>query len=376
MTLRDVTVLIGLAAGASAFAAVVGALLLRRVGSLTVRSQALVIALCSLFTMIAGVLFAAKEMFISTHDLEALLVVMAVATAVAAGAAVQLGSDIGRGTRHVGALARALVDEHDTAVEAPLRAPADLTALAAQLSEASRRLAEVRSRERALESSRRELIAWVSHDLRSPIAAVRAMAEALDDCVVDDADTVRHYHHQIRADAERLTALVDDLFELSRIHSGTMQIRRERICLHDVVADALFGARTHARFKGVTIIDRLDTLPSIDVAAPELTRVLHNLLDNAIRHTPAGGQVVVESGADERGALLSVFDECGGIPAPDLDRVFDVAFRGDLARAKDGRGGGLGLAIAKGLVEAHDGSIEVVNHRRGCQFTVRLPVPA
>ena len=104
--------------------------------------------------------------------------------------------------------------------------------------------------------------------------------------------------------------------------------------------------------------------------------MLHNLLDNAIRHTPAGGRVVVESTSDEHGALLAVLDECGGIPAPDLDRVFDVAFRGDVARAKDDRGGGLGLAIARGLVEAQDGTIEVANHPHGCRFTVRLPVPA
>jgi signal transduction histidine kinase len=104
--------------------------------------------------------------------------------------------------------------------------------------------------------------------------------------------------------------------------------------------------------------------------------VLHNLLDNAIRHTPSGGRVVVESLVEPDGAVLAVIDECGGIPDDDLDRVFDVAFRGDAARSRDDRGGGLGLAIAKGLVEAQAGSIDVANHAGGCRFTVRLPLPA
>ena len=118
----------------------------------------------------------------------------------------------------------------------------------------------------------------------------------------------------------------------------------------------------------------MSELPAIPVSSQELRRALHNLIDNAIRHTPPGGTVVIETLADDEGALLSVVDECGGIPESDLTRVFDVAFRGDQARAKDDRGGGLGLAIAKGLVEAHQGSIEVANQAPGCCFTVRLPM--
>ena len=110
------------------------------------------------------------------------------------------------------------------------------------------------------------------------------------------------------------------------------------------------------------------------MSSQELRRALHNLLDNAIRHTPPGGTVVIEALADGDGARCSVVDECGGIPESDLTRVFDVAFRGDQARAKDEGGGGLGLAIAKGLVEAHQGSIEVANESPGCRFTVRLPM--
>ena len=252
--------------------------------------------------------------------------------------------------------------------------PGELSALAAELADVSTRLAESRERERALERSRRELIAWMSHDLRGPLATIRAMGEALDDGIVDEPEVVHRYHHQIVVDAERLSVLVDDLFELSRIHSGVAVGGDDRASLADVVADAVVGARAAAELKGVFLVDRVGDLPEIDVSAGELSRVLHNLIDNAIRHTPSGGTVVLETCSDRAGAHVSVLDECGGIPTPDLDRVFDIAFRGDVARVRDEGGGGLGLTIARGLVEANAGSIEVANEERGCRFTVRLPV--
>jgi signal transduction histidine kinase len=201
------------------------------------------------------------------------------------------------------------------------------------------------------------------------------MAEALDDGVADDAATVARYHHQIRQDAERLSALVDDLFELSSITSGALHLQRRPVALGDVAAQALRAAAAGAAVKGVTLVDRVGELPRLEVAARELTRALGNLLDNAIRHTPVGGQVVLEAAATNGEVVLAVVDACGGIPPGDLARVFDVAFRGDAARGHDQRGGGLGLAIAKGLVEAHHGTIDVANHTGGCRFTVRLPGP-
>ncbi len=109
-------------------------------------------------------------------------------------------------------------------------------------------------------------------------------------------------------------------------------------------------------------------VPAIDVM-----QALRNLLDNAVRHTRSGGVIVLEGHTDADAIVLSVLDECGGIPDTDIDRVFDTAFRGDAARGRDGRGGGLGLAIARGLVEAHAGQIDVLNHKLGCQFSIRMP---
>lgn len=368
---RDLAILVAVTALGSGVAFVAGATVLRRFRGRPVRAQVLVVAVSALLMTVAGVVAAALAMFISTHDLVALFIVVAVATAMAVGAALQLGDDIGAGTRQVGHLARTMVDGGDG--PAAVTGPGELATLAAELADVSTRLDESRRRERALEASRRELIAWVSHDLRSPLATIRAMAEALDDEVADDAATVQRYHRQIRGDAERLTVLVDDLFELSRINSGAVRLGPELVSIGDAVAESLAGAASHASVRSVRLVEELDDLPVTEVSAREFTRALNNLLDNAIRHTPAGGRVVVRSGRDDDGAVLQVIDECGGIPEPDLDRVFDVAFRGDTARGRDAGGGGLGLAIARGLVEAHAGSVEVANHDRGCRFTIRLP---
>ncbi|MFG3340788.1 sensor histidine kinase [Glycomyces sp. NPDC048151] len=373
---RDIAVLVTVAAVASAIAGAIGGAVLRRMRGRGARVQTMTVALSSVLVAASGVVTAALAMFISYHDLVLLFVVLIVASGVAFGAAWQLGDDIGAGAEQVGAYARTMVgsDGRIAAERAPsVTGPGELAALAGELADLSRRLDESRRRERALEASRRELIAWVSHDLRAPIATIRAMAEALDDRVVEDDAAVKRYHAQIRTDAERLTALVDDLFELSRINSGTLQLGREQVDLREAVADSLAGACAAADLKGVNVVERLAALPPVEVAARECCRAVANLLDNAIRHTPAGGTVLVEAATGEGEAILSIQDECGGIPEADLPRVFDIAFRGDEARRRDERGGGLGLAISRGLIEAHAGEVTVANTAHGCRFTVRLP---
>ncbi|THV33707.1 HAMP domain-containing histidine kinase [Glycomyces buryatensis] len=374
---RDIAVLIGIAAVASTIASILGGIVLRLLRNRPARIQALTVAMSSVLVAATGVVTAAQAMFISAHDLVVLFVVLIVAAGIALGAAWQLGDDIGAGARQVGDYARTLVGT-DGRIHAenapPVTGPGELAMLAAELNDVSRRLDESQRRERALEASRRELIAWVSHDLRAPLATIRAMAEALDDDIVDDDATLKRYHSQIRTDAERLTALVDDLFELSRINSGVLRLGAEKVDLSDALADALAGASAAAEFKGVGLTENCADLPPAEVSARECTRALANLLDNAIRHTPPGGTVRVEAVGEAGTVAVRVGDECGGIPEADLPRVFDIAFRGDDARRRDERGGGLGLAIARGLIEAHGGTVSVANWGNGCRFTVRLPL--
>jgi signal transduction histidine kinase len=250
----------------------------------------------------------------------------------------------------------------------------ELDSLRRELAMTAQRLAESRERERAMERSRRELVAWVSHDLRTPLAGLRAMAEALEDNVAADPAV---YHTRIRQSVDRLTGMVDDLFELSRIHAGALRLSLEHIPLADLVDEAVVGADPLARARGVRLSADVRTGRSVCVDVGEVSRALTNLVANAIRHTPSDGAVRVEAADRDGYALLAITDACGGIPDGDLDRVFEVAWRGTPARTPEPQAGaGLGLAIVRGIVEAHAGEVDVRNVDHGCRFEVRLPIPA
>jgi signal transduction histidine kinase len=367
--------LLGLVGAAAA--AVPGAVVLRSVRRRSLRMAMLVVALTAAASILGGVLLSARSMFLSDHDLGVLLLVTLPATLVAVGVAVLLG-------RNTATDVQLLVDSA-TSLEVMREVPtrkvrhADLRRVADQLDETRGRLHAAQERERALERSRRELVAWVSHDLRTPLAGLRAMTEALEDGVVTDEPTVAKYHHRMREETDRLADMVDDLFELSRVQADVVQRTLSTVPLADLVSDAVAAADPVARAKRIHLKGEALTSAALAVDVPEVSRVLGNLLLNAIRHTPHDATIHVIAGADDRWAWVEVADTCGGIPEQDLPRVFDVGFRGTSARTPE-RGGvapggaGLGLAIARGIVEAHSGEIDVVNVGDGCRFRVRLPL--
>jgi signal transduction histidine kinase len=339
----DVATVLLIAAGGAVPVGLLGAIALRALGQRSITASVSVVVVVGVLAVVAGVVGTAYAMFLSPHDLGVVLLVAAVAAVVAFGTALPMGRR----------LARRSVWER-----------------------------EALERERMLEASRRELVAWVSHDLRTPLAGLRAMAEALEDGVVSEPRQVAEYHAGIRRETERLAAMVDDLFELSRIHAGALRLQLDAVSLGDLVSDAVAVTSPAAAAKRVRIVaDGAESWPTVRASDPELGRVVRNLLANAVRHTPSDGTVVLAAGTDGDGAWLAVQDSCGGIPESDLDRVFDVAFRGEAARSprhdpgREPVGAGLGLAIARGLVEAHRGRIGVENTGPGCRFVVRLPVP-
>lgn len=372
----DSVVVICIAAGSALAVTALGLLVLRVVRHRSLVVSLTVVALVSVGAVLAGALGSAQAMFLSRHDFEVLLLVCAAAGSVGIATAVVLGRAVVAGSRALGVAAAGIGDGGYQPARGPLTG--ELKVLDAQLAETSARLEASRSRERALEASRRELVASVSHDLRTPLAGIRAMAEALEDGVVADPETVDRYHAGLRREADRLAGMVDDLFELSRINASALHLSLQEVSLADVVSDALASASPVATAKGVRLVGGASAqLPIVEGSLPELGRVLRNLLSNAIRHTPADGVVSVQAGADETSAFVEVVDACGGIPVEDLPRVFDVAFRGTAARTPGEDGGaGLGLAIAQGLVHAHNGEISIGNHGAGCRVLVRLPAAA
>jgi signal transduction histidine kinase len=335
--MRDLALMLAMALGGALVVSVPGALLLR-----ALRRRSIILHICGLvviavLSVLAGVVTVAQGMFISPHDRDALMIVVAMSGLVSLAIAFLLGR----------------------------RLAAD--AMWAH---------EVRQRERQAEAGRRELVAWVSHDLRTPLAGLRAMAEALEDRVVTDPDTVAEYLRRMRVETDRMTRLVDDLFELSRINAGALNLATASVSLGDVVSDAVAAAGPVAQARRVTLRAAEVGWPTVRASEPELSRVVANLLRNAIQYTPADGTVTVTGGRDEDGDWFAVTDGCGGIAAADIPRVFDVAFRSEVARTPRGAGdtgGGLGLAIVRGLVEAHGGQVAVANVGGGCRFEVRLP---
>ncbi|WP_422742258.1 sensor histidine kinase [Mycobacterium sp. WMMD1722] len=238
---------------------------------------------------------------------------------------------------------------------------------------------EIRDSERAAEMSRRRLVAFVSHDLRTPLAGIRAVAEAIADGLVTE-DEVRGHAKHIEQESIRLSEMVDDLFEMSKINAGAVQPAFDKVALDEVVDDVLAAHRIAAERAGVMLAAELPDQPVRVLGSDRaLVRVLSNLVANAIAHTPEGGRVQLALGSDENGAWARVDDTGVGIDEADLPRVFDVAYRGSndrVPRADSSlpSGSGLGLAIAAGLVQAHRGTLSAHNLDNGARFEVRLPL--
>jgi len=327
----------------------------------------------AVLAVVAGTLGTANAMFISQHDLRVVCMVCVVAGVVALGFAWLLGRQVEAGSLALRQAARSLGQEG--AGFSPPTGPmtAELAALSRDLAATAAKLGESRERERRVEASRRHLVAWVSHDLRAPLAGLRAMAEALQDGIARDP---ARYHRQILAEATRLSVMVEDLFELSRIQSGTLALSLDEVEAGDLVSDTVASMEPLAFARGIRLDGEAARSLVIRVDARELSRALANLVTNAIRHTPEDGRVLVRASAGADSVLITVADGCGGIPEADLGSVFDLAWRGSKARTPGAdSGAGLGLAIVRGIVEAHQGQVRVVNTRVGCRFEIRLPAP-
>jgi signal transduction histidine kinase len=231
---------------------------------------------------------------------------------------------------------------------------------------------EERSR-RQIEDARRQLVAAASHDLRTPLASLRLLVESIDDGVVT-GETRDRYLREIRTHVAVLSDLVDDLFELSRIEAGDISWTMRRVELGDLIGDTVAAMRAPAAQRGVKLAAELPPGQVVAQAnAEKLQRVLFNLIQNAIRHTPADGSVTVRARSDGGGGgvEVEVSDEGEGIPAADGERVFEAFYRGDAARGEDGAG--LGLAISRAIVEAHGGKIWLEDGAPGTRvhFTLR-----
>ncbi|HXF62134.1 MAG TPA: HAMP domain-containing sensor histidine kinase [Caldilineaceae bacterium] len=355
--------LMGLFLGATALISLIAGYALYRSGWIT-RSPHLHWTLLSTYVLSSVLTFinvwvTARLMFLNQHDLVLATVLLVFATGIAISLGYFLSATVSDNLKALTQGAREIARGRlNTRVHIPGRdETADLARsfnhMAAQLETAARKQQE-------LDALRRELIAWVGHDLRTPLASVRAIIEALADGVVEDPDTVQRYLRTAKRDIDALAVLIDDLFEMAQIDAGGLKLDRRPNSLADLISDTLESFRTLAQEKGVALNGAV--VPDVDpvvLDARQIGRVLSNLVSNAIRHTPAGGSVAVRAFPVPDGVRVEVTDTGEGIRSEDLPRVFEQFYRGEKSRSRATGGAGLGLAIAKGIVEAHGGRIGV-----------------
>jgi signal transduction histidine kinase len=330
----------------------------------TLRAQLVVFAVALPLTPLLVVLASGAVMFDSNHDLAVLGVAAASSTAAVIGALL-FARSIAAGLAQLRQTALGLA-----AGALDLRAPAGSTAELADVADAMNEMAQNLER---LFDVRRELVAWVSHDLRTPLAALQAMLEAVDDGLVPPEHYLPAIHEQVKA----MAVLIDDLFELAQLDARTVSPEGEA-ALHPVIEMCLRGLQAEATARRVSLEARLPPrLPDVRCAPSSVERVLLNLLTNALRHTPSDGSVAVvaHSAAGAPEVVVTVEDTGNGLSPQTLQRMFDRFWRADGARRRDGGGAGLGLAIAQGLVEHHGGRIWAEN-RAGGGARVSFTLPA
>ncbi|MDF2747614.1 MAG: sensor histidine kinase [Propionibacteriaceae bacterium] len=379
--MSDLLAVISLALASCFAVGLLGTALLYLVRRRSLRYQLTIAILLPVLAVVATVMINVRLMFASGHDSAVILIALATALILAVLGAWLVTRRIVRASREVGVGLDQLVADTSEGMPNPLPsgqsntagAPQELAKVLDDLSDTRRTLAESRARERAAEQSRRQLVTFMSHDLRTPLAALTALAEGLEDGVIAD---VPRALSQVRSTVSRMSVLVDDLFALSRVQGPDASKPSMPVSVTELVSDIVSEAAASAAANGVQLSTDLpdDDRLAVSGSADDLARALTNLVTNAVRHTCSGGTVRLEASRTKAAeVLVAVIDECGGIPEGDLGRVFDAGWRGTPSRSKADGGAGLGLAIARAVVESHNGSISARNVPGGCRFDIALP---
>jgi signal transduction histidine kinase len=321
--------------------------------------------------ILVTVLAAAELMFVSNHDALMVSAIVLAAALVALRAARVASAGV---LREVGAIRDALAavgeGERDTRVDAG--AALELSELAGAATRMVEQLREEEKRRDAADAARRNLVASISHDLRTPLASLRLMLAAIEDGVVENSARDR-YLATMHTHVGALGSLVDDLFELSRLEAGELEWSIQQVELPELVDETVAAMRADAEAKGVAVATDLRPLPRPARADPQrLQRVLFNLIQNAIRHTPADGSVTVRAEPAGDWVEFEVADTGAGIPLEDRERLFEPFVRGAGNGERD-TGAGLGLALCRAIVEAHGGQIWLADSETGTR--VRFVIP-
>jgi len=331
-------------------------------------------ALASILTFF-NVWFSANMMFVNEHDFLLAIILLIFAGGMAMVMGYFLSSTITERIYTLKGAAEKLADG-DLQTRVPVNGRDEVAALAVTFNQMAEQLQAADQKQRELDTMRRDLIAWVSHDLQTPLTSMRAILEAISDGVVDDPETVKRYLNTAQRDVKNLSALIDDLFQMAQLDAGGFPLHQAKSSLGDLVSDTLESFTELAKQGEVTLEGNVDSdVDPVMMDTQAIGRVLNNLIGNALRHTPNRGRVSVWVRRTSQGVEVTVSDTGEGIRAEDIPHIFERFYRGDASRSRSrGTGAGLGLAIARGIVHAHGGDIQVDSQPgKGTQFTFTIP---
>ena len=361
-------------AGTGSLGLAVAVLVRRLAPRLALRTQLAIFGSTGVALLVANIVVAAVLMFLSAHDLGLLFVLCAYAVITTVGPAHIMSRGLSRRLEAIEAAAGRIAGG-ELAARVPDTGSDELASLAREFNRMAVNLEAAHARRDTIEKSRRDLFAAISHDLRTPLASIRVMVEAMSDGVVTDEQTRQRYLQTASSEVQRLSLLIDDLFELTTIDSGELQLHTEMLRIEDVVAETIDVFRPQLERAGIHVsFEPQPGTAAVRADGQRLTRVLYNLIQNAIRHTPHDGTIVLRTAPAVAAVEVSVADSGEGIAADDLPHVFERFYRGEKSRSRELGGSGLGLAIARGIVEAHGGTIRVESvPGRGATFAFTLP---
>lgn len=332
-------------------------------------------ALASALTFF-NVWFSAQLMFASQHDLLLAIVLLVFASGMAMALGYFLSSTVTERIHLLKGAAEKLA-KGDLNTRVPIQGRDEVATLATTFNQMAEQLQAADKKQRELESLRRDLIAWVSHDLQTPLTSMRAILEALSDGVVDEPEMVKRYLHTAQRDVRSLSALIDDLFHMAQLDAGGFPLNRAEASLNDLISDTLESFSELAYRESITLEGVVESnVDPVMMDTQAIGRALNNLIGNALRHTSAGGKVNVFARRTGKGVEVTVSDTGDGIRAEDMPRIFERFYRGEKSRNRGTGGAGLGLAIARGIVRAHGGDIRVESDGapgRGARFTFHIP---
>lgn len=376
MTVADLLLIIALSAAIATAVGTAAWVVQRSIARAPIVVHLVTVVVAAVAAVVGGVLVAAQAMYLSEHDARITLVITVTSGAVAVITASILGSRISRSARALRAAAEDL--GNDVPVQARPLPVREFRDVLDQLATSDIRLRAARDAITRQEHARNDLVTRIAHDLRVPLAGIRAQAEALQDGLAPDPE---RYLAQITAQVDRVDALVSDLFAVSQIDAGTLALRRERVSLADLASDAAADLRALTEAAGIQLDVATADAGIVDADAGQLTRAIANLLANAVQHVSPGGHVQVDVGTDRDRVRVRVEDDGPGFATGEAVHAFEAGWRGSAARSPhrlDLTGGaGLGLAITRGIARAHGGDATATNRPQGgARVEIELPTPA